>query len=385
MRIDANGRVGIGGQPSRSAREIAEEAKSTLDSWKSDIDDRLKAEPKADKKAVTLEITGEETLPTLKALEERLQERNIGGGSAKLQVASKVAAYGIFWPGHAGVNFTNQKGSGMWPAGPDGGTNDGVMSLGADTYRFKDGHFSGNVYAGALVRPIADMCGITFNNHNDGPEWLPTDPNGARTDGQVNIGRRGVYRIKNIFCSGTIYGTVDDVPSHVKAITPTQIANWDAGTGGGGGGANIDGRISDTQIIHWDQAYNWGNHATAGYQPAGSYADASHTHSQYVPTSGNTTISGTLTATDFIAQSDERLKKNVETADPSVVSQLRGVTFDWVDSGKASSGVIAQEVEKVLPHLVHDDGDSKAVNYNGLVAYLIEEVKSLRAELEAMK
>jgi hypothetical protein len=42
-------------------------------------------------------------------------------------------------------------------------------------------------------------------------------------------------------------------------------------------------------------------------------------------------------------------------------------------------------VEKVLPHLVHDNGEHKAVNYNGLVAYLIEEIKDLKAQVEALK
>jgi hypothetical protein len=235
--------------------------------------------------------------------------------------------------------------------------------------------------------------------------------------GAIGGGNAKLQVAGDVYASGIIYGKVDDVADHIKAITPTQIANWDAGTGGGGGGATTDGRISDTDITNWNQAHGWGNHATAGYQPAGSYAVSNHNHSgvyqpagdyapvgasytksqsdgryelkgeggasgDYVPLQGNSTVNGTITATDFVATSDERLKKNVQTADPSLVSQLRGVTFDWVDSGDASSGVIAQEVERVLPHLVHEDGDSKAVNYNGLVAYLIEEVKALRSELK---
>ena len=68
-----------------------------------------------------------------------------------------------------------------------------------------------------------------------------------------------------------------------------------------------------------------------------------------------------------------------------MLESLRGVEFEWIEGGEKSSGVIAQEVEQVLPHLVHDDGSRKAVNYNGLVAYLIEEVKSLRAEVEELK
>jgi hypothetical protein len=89
MRIDDQGRVGVGGTPSRSADEIAKEAKDTLAGWKSSFDARLKEEPKADKKAVTLEITGGEfdTLPTESKLVERLTRDNIDGGDALLQVA----------------------------------------------------------------------------------------------------------------------------------------------------------------------------------------------------------------------------------------------------------------------------------------------------------
>jgi hypothetical protein len=48
--------------------------------------------------------------------------------------------------------------------------------------------------------------------------------------------------------------------------------------------------------------------------------------------------------------------------------------------------VVAQELEKVLPHLVHEDADGmKSVSYNGLVAYLIEEVKALKSEVEELK
>ena len=91
------------------------------------------------------------------------------------------------------------------------------------------------------------------------------------------------------------------------------------------------------------------------------------------------------TAGDHVATSDERLKDNIETAPKGMVDQLRGVEFTWKESGKKSSGVIAQEVEKVLPHVVHDNGEMKSVNYDALVAYLIEEIKDLKAQVEALK
>jgi len=99
--------------------------------------------------------------------------------------------------------------------------------------------------------------------------------------------------------------------------------------------------------------------------------------------------------------SDERLKENIEIIPNALskVQQIRGVTFDWTDEylekqggedgyfhRKHDSGVIAQEVEKVLPELVAERPDgTKAVRYEKLVAVLIEAVKELKQEIEELK
>ena len=92
------------------------------------------------------------------------------------------------------------------------------------------------------------------------------------------------------------------------------------------------------------------------------------------------------TATDFTASSDRNLKDHIETAPTGVVDKLRGVTFQWKEDGRESSGVIAQEVQDAgLGHLVDENEKGLTVNYNGLVAYLIEEIKDLKAQVEALK
>jgi len=100
----------------------------------------------------------------------------------------------------------------------------------------------------------------------------------------------------------------------------------------------------------------------------------------------NLTASQTVQAQDFNSTSDETLKTNIETVENGLetIKSLRGVTFDWKVNQKPSIGVIAQELEKVLPELV-TDGDPKTVNYNGLIGILIEAVKELSAEVENLK
>ena len=100
----------------------------------------------------------------------------------------------------------------------------------------------------------------------------------------------------------------------------------------------------------------------------------------------NLTASQTVQAADFNSTSDENLKTNILTVENGLetIKSLRGVTFDWKINQKPSIGVIAQELERVLPELV-TDGDPKTVNYNGLIAVLIEAVKELSAEVEELK
>ena len=113
-------------------------------------------------------------------------------------------------------------------------------------------------------------------------------------------------------------------------------------------------------------------------------------------TSGNSNIvardgsgnfsAGTITCTDLNSTSDINLKENVQTVNNALetISALRGVSFDWKETGRSSYGVIAQELEEVLPELVNT-GEVKSVNYNGIIGVLIEAVKELSAEVEGLK
>src|SRR6056300_542248 len=94
--------------------------------------------------------------------------------------------------------------------------------------------------------------------------------------------------------------------------------------------------------------------------------------------------SGTFTATEVCATSDERLKDNIETLDGNKVFDMRGVSFTMDE--KESSGVIAQELEQIAPELIHEDQDGyKSVAYGNTVGYLIEAIKLLKAEIEELK
>ena len=98
--------------------------------------------------------------------------------------------------------------------------------------------------------------------------------------------------------------------------------------------------------------------------------------------------SGVLSTTQFSATSDETLKENIQniTNALDMVRSLRGVSFDWKENGKPSFGLIAQELEKLLPQLVNISEDGiKSVFYNGIIAFLIEAIKQLADEVQELK
>lgn len=96
-----------------------------------------------------------------------------------------------------------------------------------------------------------------------------------------------------------------------------------------------------------------------------------------------------LTTGDVVVYttSDMALKKNIEIIPDALskVCSLKGITFDWNCSHRSGrdAGVVAQDVEKVLPEIVckRDDG-SKAVHYEGLIPLLVEAVKELNSKIK---
>ena len=173
----------------------------------------------------------------------------------------------------------------------------------------------------------------------------------------------------------------DNGANGANGATGPQGPKGDNGANGGTGATGPQGPKGDT-----------GSKGSTGPQgPAGTSATP-NTAGNGLAISGSQfymsgSYTGSFTATgDVTAYSDEALKENIVPAPIGMIDSLRGVEFTWKEDGKLGSGVIAQEVEKVLPHLIHDHEDGhKSVNYNGLIAYLIEEVKALREEVGVLR
>ena len=98
--------------------------------------------------------------------------------------------------------------------------------------------------------------------------------------------------------------------------------------------------------------------------------------------------SGNLIAyANVTAYSDARLKENVETISNALdlVNRMRGVFYDRIDTGEAGIGVIAQEMEEVIPEVVIPSDGMLTVAYGNLVGVLIEAVKELSAKIDKLE
>ena len=98
-------------------------------------------------------------------------------------------------------------------------------------------------------------------------------------------------------------------------------------------------------------------------------------------------VSGTITCTDINSTSDIKLKENIHSIDNPLdkVMQINGVGFRWKDTKEDAIGVIAQDIEEVLPELVKENEHHKSVNYNGLIGVLIEAVKEQQRQILELK
>ena len=111
-------------------------------------------------------------------------------------------------------------------------------------------------------------------------------------------------------------------------------------------------------------------------------SNASSTAMIYTDTSGNFTA-----AANISAYSDAKLKENVVTIPNAIdlVSQMRGVFYDRIDTGEAGVGVIAQEMRDVVPEVVMENDGTLSVAYGNLVGVLIEAVKELSSKVEKLE
>jgi len=220
----------------------------------------------------------------------------------------------------------------------------------------------------------------------------PSSANHAATKAYVDAsvsGGTGALDTDDITEAGNLYFT----NTRVDARIPTNVSSF----------ANDSGYLTSVGTINYNDLSNKPTIPTNNNQLTNG---AGYVTTNTTYTAGNgLTLSGTeflmsgnytgsFTASgDVTAYSDERLKSDITTIEDALnkVKNLRGVMFDKTDTLsselKRSTGVIAQEVEKVLPEVVHNDINTgyKSVAYGNIVGVLIEAIKEQQEQIDKLK
>ena len=112
----------------------------------------------------------------------------------------------------------------------------------------------------------------------------------------------------------------------------------------------------------------------------------SYSSNQATNTTSNVTFGSVYSSGNVTAYSDVSLKENINTISDALskVTKLRGVSYDRKDTKQKGIGVIAQEIEKVLPEVV-ETTEYKSVAYGNIVGVLIEAIKELKTEVDDLK
>ena len=210
------------------------------------------------------------------------------------------------------------------------------------------------------------------------------NPNIALTIGALNAnnssGITGQYLEST--GTGTRWSSTLTSPTIIGTIT---LSN--------GVGTNGQALVSTGSGVQWGSAgATLTNDTTTNstYYPAlsnaisGSYTTAyvSSTKLTFNPSTGN------FGATQFTSLSDQTLKTNIRPIEDSIalLQRLRGVRFDWLENNKPSLGLIAQEVEEVIPEMVEtNENGIKSVSYSNIIGVLIEAIKDQQNQIEELK
>ena len=96
--------------------------------------------------------------------------------------------------------------------------------------------------------------------------------------------------------------------------------------------------------------------------------------------------SGSITSATYFYSSDAALKEDIQTIENPLekVQALRGVSYKWKDTGRKDIGLVADEVQKVLPELVVEN-EHKQMDYGHMIGLLVEAIKEQQKEIEELK
>jgi hypothetical protein len=262
----------------------------------------------------------------------------------------------------------------------------GTINLGG-TSTINGGVFAGSGFtAGASQTDLFQNRGgdVTIQVGTGGSiskTWTFANNGNLTTPGNVTISGNLIVNGSTTTISSTNLEVTDKNITIAKGAADSSAAD--------GAGITVDGANASLNYSHsgtkWvaNKPFNISDATASTSTSTGALIVAGG-----VGITGNIVASGQVTAADINSSSDSRLKKNIKTVKSALdtVNALRGVTFEWKEGNGKAIGLIAQEVQGVLPEIVStDDNGYLGIRYTNVVGVLVEAIKELKADFEAYK
>lgn len=234
---------------------------------------------------------------------------------------------------------------------------------------------------------------LTSANSNSALTFVPSTGAIVSTVGQFPTIQGGVGTSGTL----TLLSTTSGTKATAGILMTENIASTTTGTGTLviTGGLGVGGRIN---ALDYTGTIGANTRSTALFTTLGANSTVSFTAGTASTTTGSGTlqvtggvgVTGQVTAATVVETSSIAFKENVNPIEDALnkILQLVGVTYDRKDGSKINeAGLIAEEVNKVLPNLVSKDdkGNAYGLQYTKLAAYLIESIKTLNTRIEQLE
>nr|QMP83615.1 MAG: hypothetical protein [Caudoviricetes sp.] len=254
--------------------------------------------------------------------------------------------------------------------GADDGTIIDIVGIGNEVTFYDTVRLTGDTMTGALIAPSftgdgANLTSISVSNINaSGNANSSTYLSGDSSWKQIDL--------SNINANNITSGTVNSARLGSGTANSTTYLAGDNSWKSIQSGATLTNDVSSNTIYYIGMS--------SGISGSWTSAIVSNTKLYF---NSNT---GTLSATIFNSLSDRSLKENIKPIDSGsyIIDLINPVSFNWKDSGKKSYGVIAQELENVIPDIVTETNGLKSVEYDALIPFLIKSNQELKLEINIL-
>ena len=330
--------------------------------------------------------------------------------------AGGAASYGLFWNGTifdttqgsikatgitTGGSTTAGTLTGAWTlTGSISGVTATMVGLGNVTNESKATMFSSPTFTGTVTGVTATHVGLG-NVTNESKATMFASPTFTGTVSGVTATHVGLGSVTNeskatMFSSPTFTGTVSGVTAtHVglgsvtneskatmfSSPTFTGTVSGVTATHVGLGSVTNESKATMFSSPTFTGTVSGVTATHVGLSNVGNY-----TVNQNVGTANDVTHN-TVTATAFYYSSDATLKTNIGTLTNywETLDALRPVSFDWISSGKKDLGLLAQDVQSVMPESVTTTNNGTlAISSSGIIANLVAAVKDLKQQVEEL-